>query len=114
MAAGIPDDAFNPVTGDDKKVASAYKKRNRNEKAVGQKRLDFEKPVPGHAHEFAELFGIRLDFPEETPADVRRKSEIFWNARRSEDWGDEWSAAELWISAVFAPLTQPERPVVPA
>src|SRR5260370_18739087 len=113
MAAGIPDDAFNPVTGDDKKVASAYKKRNRNEKAVGQKRLDFEKPVPEHAHEFAELFGIRLDFPEETPADVRRKSELFENARRSEDWWHDWTAANLWTSAFFTPLTKLDDPVVP-
>ena len=29
MADGIPDDAFTPVTGDDKKVAAAYKKRNK-------------------------------------------------------------------------------------
>lgn len=113
MGAGIPDDAFNPVTGDDKRIASAYKKRNRNEKAVGQKRLDFEKAVPEHEHEFAELFGIRLDFPEETPADVRRKSELFEKARKSKDWWHDWTAANLWTSAFFTPLNKLDDPVVP-
>ena len=32
MAAGIPDDAFEPLTGDEKKVVSYYKKRNKQEK----------------------------------------------------------------------------------
>ena len=32
LTEGIPDDAFTAVTGDDKKVASAFKKKNRDER----------------------------------------------------------------------------------
>lgn len=32
VAAGIPDDAFKPVTGDDKKVAAALRRRNKQER----------------------------------------------------------------------------------
>ena len=39
MAKGIPDDAWKPIEGDDKKVASALKKRN---KAEGQGQGDLE------------------------------------------------------------------------
>lgn len=38
LAAGIPDDAYNPIEGDDKKIASAWKKLNKKESAGA---LDF-------------------------------------------------------------------------
>lgn len=112
MAGGIPDDAFNQVTGDDKKVAAAYKKRNRNERVVGQKRLDFEKTLPDHEGDFAALFGVSLDFPEETPADVRRKSELFDKARNSKEWWHDWTAANLWTATFFTPLVRLDDPDV--
>ena len=39
---GIPDDAFTAVTGDDKKVASAFKKRNKLERTSKQRGFSFE------------------------------------------------------------------------
>src|SRR5207249_9209212 len=33
LADGIPDDAFNPIEGDEKEVASALRKQNRRERA---------------------------------------------------------------------------------
>jgi hypothetical protein len=113
LAQGIPDDAFNPVTGDEKTVAAAFKKRNRNERAVGQKRLDFDKAAPEHERQFAELFGLRLDFPEETPADVRRKSQLFEQGRQSTEWWHDWTAANLWTAAFFLKLVKHDDPLVP-
>ena len=40
---GIPDEAFNPITGDDSKTASSLKKQNKSEKQ-GQLSLDFGTP----------------------------------------------------------------------
>ena len=40
MAKGIPDNAWDPIEGDDKRIASALKKRNKAE-AGGQRALDF-------------------------------------------------------------------------
>lgn len=40
---GIPDEAFNPITGDDSKTASSLKKQNKSEKH-GQLSLDFGTP----------------------------------------------------------------------
>lgn len=40
---GIPDEAFDPITGDDSKTASALKKQNKSEKQ-GQLTLDFGTP----------------------------------------------------------------------
>ena len=38
MAEGIPDEAFSPVTGDDKKVAASYKEAQQNRKSTGAKK----------------------------------------------------------------------------
>lgn len=113
MAGGIPDDAFSPVSGDDKKVAAAYKKRNKAEKALGQKRLEFEQAPTEHSEEYAELFGIGLDFPEDKPADVRKKADLFAKARSGVDWWHDWTAANLWTASFFVALTRLDDPLVP-
>jgi hypothetical protein len=113
MADGIPDDAFIPVTGDDKKIAAAYKKRNKAEKALGQKRLEFEQSPAEHNEEYAELFGIGLDFSEDKPSDVRKKAELFAKARGGADWWHDFTAANLWTASFFMPLTKLDDPLVP-
>jgi hypothetical protein len=110
---GIPDEAFYPVTGDDKKVAAAYKKRNREQLITGQKRLDFEQSLPEHGHEYADLFGMRLDFPEDKPSDVKRKATLFEKARGGPDWWHDWTAANLWTASFFLPLTKLDDPLIP-
>ena len=113
MANGIPDEAFDPVTGDDKRVAASYKKRNREERLVGQKRLDFEQTPIEHGDEYAELFGMRLDFPEDKPSDVKRKAELFEKARGGADWWHDWTAANLWTASFFLPLNRLDDPLIP-
>lgn len=113
MTNGIPDEAFNPVTGDDKKVAGAYKKRNKEERSLGQKRLEFEQTPVEHSDEYAELFGIRLDFPEDKPSDVKRKADLFENARKGADWWHDWTASNLWTAAFFLSLTKFDDPLIP-
>jgi hypothetical protein len=113
LANGIPDEAFNPVSGDDKKIAAAYKKRNKLERSLGQKRLEFEQAPAEHSEEYAELFGIRLDFPEDKPSDVKRKAELFEKARGGADWWHDWTAANLWTASFFLPLNKLDDPLVP-
>jgi Eco57I restriction-modification methylase len=113
MLDGIPDEAFNPVSGDDKKIAATYKKRNKAERLSGQKRLEFEQAPAEHSEEYAELFGTRLEFPEDKPSDVRRKSELFEKARSGADWWHDWTAANLWTASFFLPLKKLDDPLVP-
>ena len=113
LANGIPDEAFNPVTGDDKKIAAAYKKRNKLERSLGQKRLEFEQVPTEHGDEYAELFGIRLDFPENKPSDVKRKAEMFEKARGGADWWHDWTASNLWTASFFLHLNKLDDPLIP-
>ncbi len=111
LEKGIPDEAFSAVTGDDKKVASAYKKRNKKEREMLLRRFDFE----GEAHlpAFAKTGTDGMDFPEDKPEDVRRKEELYRKAREQKEWLHDWTAANLWASAFFAPLTRNDDPTVP-
>lgn len=107
MEAGIPDDAFEPLTGDDKKVVTYYKKRNKQEKkdlASGQRTL---------LDELRERFDIRLGNmpamlaamaaePEDDAEAVRKHEEQYAAAVRGTAYenakllADAWCAAFVW------------------
>jgi hypothetical protein len=107
---GIPDAAFTPVTGDDKEVAKAFKKRNKEERK-GQYSLTFEpaKDVQRFAASSHELDSIA----EETPADVKRKQQKYEEWRSKPDWWHDWTACNIWTAAFFVPLTKYDDPKVP-
>lgn len=116
MATGIPDDAFNPVTGDDKKIASDFKKRNRNERiapARQQTKLDFEPTVERHLHEYAALAHQLTDMTENQARDVRRKAGIYEESRSNVHWYHDALGANAWTAAFFVPLQTHNDPRVP-
>jgi hypothetical protein len=110
LEEGIPDEAFNPVTGDDKKAAAAFKKKNKTERK-GQY-LPFDQ-LGEHVHQYATESEQFVSITEDTPADVRRKKEAYENARQKPNWWHDWVAANLWTAAFFLPLPKYDDPVVP-
>src|SRR5581483_3179577 len=74
LEEGIPDDAYKPVTGDDKSAATAVRKRNREER-TGQTALIEVGGMDGRG-EFAETFSKLAATDERTPDDVHRKEEL--------------------------------------
>jgi hypothetical protein len=116
MEKGIPDDAFKSVTGDDKKVASAFKKRNRNERSaptLSQKRLGFEATVEEHLREYVSLAQQLTDFPEDRPADVKRKVGLYGQSRANVHWFRDSQLANAWTGSFFIPLVRHNDPSVP-
>jgi hypothetical protein len=110
LKAGVPDEAFNAITGDDKKVAASFKKRNREERR-GQPSLPFD--VVEHVHQYAAESEGFAAIAEDTPADVHRKKEAYEKARLGKQWWRDWVAANLWTAAFFVPLTTHDDPAVP-
>jgi len=112
MANGIPDDVFEAVTGDDKKIAAALKKRNRQEKnQIGLDLLGTTITVFTSADEAAAYFR-RLDASEDSVSDVEAKAREY---RRHQSSPDAWRnriQADLWTAAAFWPLQagEPEAP----
>jgi hypothetical protein len=100
---GIPDDAFTPIEGDDKKLCTEYKKQNRDERR-GQKRFKFE--GAGKPWERMGDFAVSLATLEQVGDDslegVRTKEERYAQLVGSADylsgrfWADAWSASFVW------------------
>ena len=103
LAQGIPDDAYKPVTGDNKTAARSYQKRNHQEK-LGQTRMDFATGAT-LPEVIAEEFQALAELEERTPDDVRSKEELYASLReQGSEWFDLKVACDLWTAAFFLPL----------
>ncbi|MEJ7819641.1 MAG: N-6 DNA methylase [Rubrobacteraceae bacterium] len=121
IRAGIPDDAFKPIEGDDKQTVSAYRKRNKAAREAwesGQTVLDLR----GYEEEGEKLrrgYELLEASPDGTVREVREKqaryaaledSEEMFHARRL---ADAWCATFVWpktrevsMGAAPPPITQ--------
>lgn len=99
---GLPQDAFKPITGDDKKVASALAKRNKGE-AGGQSTLFTEEPTAGTTEELVQRLegaigrGLSL-------TDVHAQRDRFAGYERSAEYRDAKRVADAWCAAFVWPL----------
>lgn len=128
VEAGIPDEAYNPVTGDDRTIASVFKKRNKEErdKQAGVVRgtarvpaIAFSQPslfdvAPADPLEkLAVLFRELDEAPDLTVKEVRAKAAHFSDLQRQEY--DRKTLYNLWTAAFFLPFAKegdryPDRP----
>ena len=104
LEAGIPDDAYKAVTGDDKKAATQYRNRNRLERK-GQTALPtLQKAADAMATEWAAF----ADLEERSPDEVKAKEDLYQVLRSSDTlWWQQKVACDLWTYAFFSPL-QPQ------
>ncbi len=102
LAEGIPDEAFKPIEGDDKKICAELKKANKKEREEykkGQGYL-FEPYVKlvNTAAEFAKLTAAGDDSLEPLAAKEKRYAELVKGAdyQNARFWADTWCAAFVW------------------
>jgi hypothetical protein len=103
MAKGIPDAAWDPIEGDDKKAASALKKRNKKA-APGQRSLEtlWSKPSDAEAQAVARAVA-ELEAASDANAEALAKKESQWGGilgsaeyRHQKFVADAWCAAFVW------------------
>lgn len=108
LAKGIPDDAFKPIEGDDKKIASAIKKRNAAERG-GQLSFHTEERIWVSNAAFAASLREITAASADTLRDVRLQSSRFRELEQSADYlrtlhiADAWCAAFVWPKVQGAP-----------
>jgi len=103
LGAGVPDDAFDPVTGDDKAVAREIKRRNKKERE-GQLKLPFPASAPRLGN-LAEDYRRLTAMPEDTPEQIHAKQREY--ERLAGQLGYDTSGrlyADAWCAAFFWPL----------
>ncbi|MBE9013911.1 hypothetical protein IQ250_27355 [Pseudanabaenaceae cyanobacterium LEGE 13415] len=113
MKEGIPDDAYKPVTGDERAIASDLKKRNKKERSQFDQMTIFESAIEADLPEIAQMWRDVGALPEETAADVRSKKVRSLELRRDRQWWSNVEACNLWTAAFFTPLTSENLAVLP-
>ena len=115
---GIPDDAFKPVTGDDKTVASRIKalnKRQRKELKSGQMLMMFDEGdnlKESFGHIAGEMKHVN-ELKEDSTVDVKKKEEFYGKIRSGPEWWNSWTAANIWTGAFFYQLKDENDPAIP-
>jgi len=104
---GIPDEAYTPLEGDERDIATSCRSQNRQERR-GQRTLDFAGTT-----EIASLLQKRqelLSLPDDTVAQVAHKRQIWEQIQQQdEQMRRDRLACDLWTAAFFAPLTTEAR-----
>jgi hypothetical protein len=104
MANGIPDAAWEPIEGDDRKVASALKKRNKAE-AAGQRGLHSVWTEPGNdeATKIARAFDELESAADLDPAALARKESQWRDILASDAYRHQRFVADAWCAAFVWP-----------
>ena len=99
---GIPDDAFEPLEGDDKKVCSALKKQNKKERAdreIGQSLIDLT--APPAAAPLASEFAAVSRGDDDSLASVARRAGEYQRLVSSDAFRHAKLVADAWCAAFF-------------
>ncbi|MFH1951292.1 MAG: N-6 DNA methylase [Pseudomonadota bacterium] len=113
LEKGIPDDAFKPVEGDDKKAATAIRKKNREERKWKQKNLFAEQATAPGLEETIEEFREWGFMPEDNQQAVSDKAALYQTLMDDPGIRHAKEVANLWTSAFFWPLTDASAASVP-
>ncbi|MGV9568609.1 Eco57I restriction-modification methylase domain-containing protein [Streptomyces nigra] len=111
LAEGVPDDAFKPVEGDDKKYAAGLVKRNKTQRG-GQDELQFDTDVlPSNAQYAVELARITAA-PADSLEQVRAQESAYRSYVASREYVQDLHAANAWCAAFVWPKYKgaPEAP----
>jgi len=113
LADGIPNDAYKPITGDDKKFARQIRKKNKDEKK-GQRSLQFgEAEDITRAHDRLRRKVMDIDRSgNETYAQVAEQQAAYQTLTESTEYEKARLAADLWCAAFAWPKT-PDDPTPP-
>lgn len=111
MAGGIPDEAFNPIEGDDKKTAAAIKKLNKKEREKGSGSM-FAQFEGGIELDTVDLLTkiVEIDQVDDSSiSGIRRKQELYEqfilrDYKQAKVIADAWCAAFVWKKTAEAPL----------
>jgi len=103
LAKGIPDSAFEPIEGDDKKICSEYKKKNKEQRMTGQLSLFDPTGKPWESLGNLAASMMKMDaIRDDTVQNYHRKQVYYEQFVRSNDYlfgqllADAWCAAFFW------------------
>ncbi|NJR15678.1 MAG: N-6 DNA methylase [Calothrix sp. CSU_2_0] len=115
LQEGIPDKAYQAVTGDDKTLSTQLKKRNKKERE-NQGQLSIFDSLETERTEYIENARELGEIAETTPQEVREKQARYKQSRNQDKnpgWWRDFSACNLWTAAFFMSLTEENLQLLP-
>ncbi|NYF59359.1 Eco57I restriction-modification methylase domain-containing protein [Micromonospora purpureochromogenes] len=110
LKRGIPDEAFKPIEGDDKKYAKGLEKQNAKQREGQGSLFDLDEGVKVANTVFAQDLRRITTAPVNNLGDVRRQASAYRSWKTSAEYGralhvaDAWCAAFMWRKTADAPL----------
>lgn len=101
LKAGIPDDAYSVMSGDDKSVAKAFERMNKDERD-GKAASGFIRSLAAPA-EIVDGARQIAAMPEETLQEVKSKARAFARYEASDHWQRLKLASDMYVAAFFTP-----------
>ncbi|WP_156926370.1 endonuclease domain-containing protein, partial [Chloroflexus sp. Y-396-1] len=103
---GIPDEAFQPVGADEKKIVTALRRRNSPHRA-GQSEIDFgEQDHNSDLSRLSHLMHTLAAIPDDSPKHVQQKRRRYYDREKDPHFQRWKQACDLWTAAFFQPMTQ--------
>src|SRR5207244_1172458 len=102
LVKGIPDSAFEPIEGDDKKICSEYKKKNKEQREGNRSFWDAEGLPWDRLGDLATSMVHLEEIDDDTVDGIRRKQEYYNQLMQSSDylngrlWADAWCSTFVW------------------
>jgi hypothetical protein len=101
LRKGVPDEAFKPLTGDDKETAKAYSKFNKQQRE-GKGATGFLANLKPPA-DLIDAARALVDMPEDTLEEIATKRTAFERLHTGASWLNLKTACDCYIAAFFAP-----------
>lgn len=114
LKKGIPDDAFNPVTGDDKEVCIDLKKKNAVFNRTKQYDLFGHHTSEPEVHDFSTEYNEMEEIRQDTIKAVQNARDKFEHLRTNPNWSNEWTACNIWTTAFFYTYSDESKAAAPS
>ena len=111
IAAGLPDDAFKPIEGDDKKACAELKKRNKAGRK-GANSLFAEQHAEAQTR-LAQAAAAFEELPDDRPEAIRAKELAFRRHEETEEYREKKLLADAWCAAFVIKKYFPPHPTDP-
>lgn len=110
---GIADEAFKALPGDDKTIASAFLKRNKQERAQHtQTSFAFDADVKNEVLQLIEQYNLFKNLPERTPEEVALKERQYHKYEQDIHRIRLRQLADAQVAQFFIPKTDANKPAI--
>jgi len=102
---GIASEAFKSLSGDEKAIASAFKKRNDGERKLQMSELFDLNAVDGDFVDVQKSIDQFNQMPENTSVQIEKKAKVYHDLTNSKKWFRLKQLADLQVAQFFIPKT---------